>query len=175
MDAVTRNRKLEELNIWKGNLATAQQNAAQHGSTPPSSVANEIRVAEKNIKRIQDELDAGHEDSIEATALGLLELAISNSRRIEELNEKVGLIGKQVDLIFSIVRAPINRTALFTRRASWAIVIFLLLAITTTEVRNIVFDNLFASLFIIALLLALAFLLNAYSSVLRTGAKNDRV
>ena len=163
LDALSRRRKEEELATWQRNLATLQGQAANHGTTPPIALVNEIETAQRNIKRIQDELDAGHEQSTEATVTGIIELQLIMTRRIDEQAIMMASIDKRLRQIGR--RTSPGLTAQISRLSSVVLLGLLYTAIVIKEFRDAILANVLAASVIIVLVLALAGLLRVLANL----------
>ena len=175
MDGSTRKRKQEELATWQRNLATLQGQAALHGMTPPIDLINEIETAQRNIKRVQAELDAGQEQSAEATAISLFELVLVLSRRLDDAHVLIAEVRQQLHNLQIHLRRPDppSRAAIASRWTSYLILAALYTSLMIKEIRDVILSNLLASILIIVLFALLAVLLRLLSTLLQPGATND--
>lgn len=165
MDAVARRTKEAELDTWQRNLATLQGQAANYGMSPPLDLVNEIETAKRNVKRVQMELDAGQEQSAEATLMGILELTLSIKRQTDEHSGR--LAGVERQLVSLHKRANPNAYAQTSRIVSALIVFGLYTAAVIKEARDTILANLVSAAVIIALALALAILLRVLANLLQ--------
>lgn len=174
MDGSTRKRKQEELATWQRNLATLQGQAALHGMTPPIDLLNEIETAQRNIKRVQAELDAGQEQSAEATAISLFELVLVLSRRLDDAHVLIAEVRQQLQNLQLHLRRPDppSRAATVSRWTSYLILAALYTSLMIKEIRDVILDNLLASILIIVLFAMLAGLLRLLSTLLQPGGEH---
>ena len=175
MDATTKRRKQEELATWQRNLATLQAQAANHGMSPPLELVNEIETAQRNIKRVQQEIDAGHEESAEQTAISLFELVLVLSRRLDDAHAAIAELLKRFDGIERALHrtAPPSRAAWASRWTAYAILAAIYSGFMVKEIRDVILSNLLASILIIILAAMLAGLLRLLSTLLQPGGSND--
>lgn len=158
MDAVTRKRKLEELETWKRNLALAQNQAALSGMSPPIALTNEIETAQRNVERIERELDAGTEASTEQSVISLFELLLILTRRVDEIRAQM-----------KTLRRTSNPTlaAKISRWTAFSIVGALYTSFMIKEIRDVIIANPLAAALIIVLFAILAGLLFLLSGLLK--------
>lgn len=175
MDATAKRRKSEELDTWQRNLATLQAQAALHGMSPPIELVNEIETAQRNIKRVQSELDAGHEESAEQTAISLFELVLVLSRRLDDAYAIIKELLKRLDTIEAKIHrtAPPSRAAWASRWTAYAILAAIYSGFMVKEIRDVILANLLASVLIIVLAAGLAGLLILLSTLLQPGGSNN--
>ena len=175
MDATTKRRKQEELSTWQRNLATLQAQAANHGMTPPLELVNEIETAQRNIKRVQQEIDAGHEESAEQTAISLFELVLVLSRRLDDAHGIIAEIRQQLhDMQRALRRTPTpSRAAWASRWTAYAIVAAIYTSFMIKEIRDVILANVLASALIIVLAVLLAGLLRLLSTLLQPWGNDD--
>lgn len=175
LDGSTRKRKQEELATWQRNLATLQGQAALHGMTPPIDLLNEIETAQRNIKRVQAELDAGQEQSAEATAISLFELVLVLSRRLDDAHVLIAEINQKLrNLEHSLSRqAPPSRTATASRWTAYLILAVIYTGFVLKEIRDVILANFWASILIIVMAVILAGLLRLLSTLLQPGGSNN--
>ena len=175
MDATTKRRKQEELSTWQRNLATLQAQAANHGMTPPIDLVNEIETAQRNIKRVQQELDAGQEESAEQTAISLFELVLVLSRRLDDAHAVIVELLKRLERIEAKLHRtpPPSRAAWASRWTAYAIFAVIYTGIMIPEIRDVILSNLLASALIIVLAVLLAGLLRLLSTLLQPGGQDD--
>lgn len=175
MDATTKRRKQEELSTWQRNLATLQAQAANHGMSPPLELVNEIETAQRNIKRVQQEIDAGHEESAEQTAISLFELVLVLSRRLDDAHSIIGEIRQQLHDMQRVMRrrAPPSRAAWASRWTAYAIFAAIYTSLMIKEIRDVILANVLASALIIVLAVLLAGLLRLLSTLLQPGGQDD--
>lgn len=171
MDAQTRRLKESELETWQRNLATLQAQAAGHGMTPPLETVNEIETARRNIKRVQAELDAGQEQSIDATLTGLLELLLSIKRQQDGQDARMARMEKRMDAWQRQI-AP-STPATVARWASMLILIITYTLLIAPEMREAISKNLLAALVIVLPALAVAVLLRVLANYLRPVEVRD--
>ena len=176
MDATAKRRKQEELDTWQRNLATLQAQAAMHGMSPPIELVNEIETAQRNIKRVQAELDAGHEESAEQTAISLFELVLVLSRRLDDAQAAIRDLLKRLDIAerrLSRAAIPPSRAAWASRWTAYAILAAIYTSLMIKEIRDVILSNMLASALIIALAVMLAGLLRLLSTLLQPGGNDD--
>lgn len=157
MDATTRKRKLNELHTWQNNLALLKGQVALHGMTPPIDLVNQIETAERNIQRVEDELDAGTETSAEQSLISMFELMLILSRRVDEIRAQLKGLRRTTN--------P-GRPSLISRWASIAIVGGLYTSFMIKEIRDVILANPLSAALIIVLFAILAGLLFLLSSLL---------
>ena len=169
MDAQTRHLKESELETWQRNLATFQAQAAGHGMAPPIDIVNQIEAAKRNIKRIQTELDAGQEQSVEATLTGILELLLSVKRQqdyqdahAERQDKRMDALAKRLDALQRLLTPSPPATA-----ARWASVLILVVTYTlliAPEMREAISENMVAALVIVLPAVGVAVLLRVLAN-----------
>ena len=165
MDAIARKTKEAELATWQQNMAVLQGQAAAHGMTPPVAIVNEIETAKRNIKRIQQELDDGAEQSTEAALTGILELTLSIKRQMDDHGGRLASVEQALTVLHK--RANPNTTAQLSRLAAILIVFALYTAGVIKEIRDAILANLLPSALIILLALVLALLLRVLANLLQ--------
>lgn len=172
MDLITKRRKEEELATWQRNLATLQSQAALYGMSPPLELVNEIETAGRNIRRIQQEMDAGQEQSTESTLTGILELVLLLTRRIDDQALRLSELSAQLSKISR--RASPTLAAQISRWASVAIVFALYTTLVIKEFRDVILGNILPSLFIIVLSVALALLLRLLANLMQPEGEHEK-
>lgn len=165
MDVQTRRLKESELETWQHNLAMFQAQAAGHGMAPPIDIINQIEAAKRNIKRIQSELDAGQEQSVEATLTGILELLLSVKRQQDYQDAHMERLDKRLNALQRQSAPSPPATA-----ARWASLLILLVTYTlliAPEMREAISKNWLAALVIVLPAVSVAVLLRVLSNYLR--------
>lgn len=165
MDAQSRKTKLAELETWQRNLATKEAQAAGYGMTPPVDVVNEIETARRNIARVKAELDAGVEQSTEATLTGILELSTWNSQTLTRHGDRLDAMDRKLAKLDR--RANPTTTATVSRLASIIIVVVLYTSAVIKEIRDAMIGNLFSTALIVFFALLTALLLWLFSRIMQ--------
>lgn len=172
MDTQARKTKQTELETWQRNLVTKEAQAAGYGMTPPVEVVNEIETARRNIARVKAELDAGQEQSTEATLTGILELSMANNRQLFQHESRLDDIDRRLARLDK--RANPNTTALISRWTAFAIVILVYTSFVIKEIRDAMLENLFSAALIVFLALVVALLLRLFANLMQPQeARND--
>lgn len=165
MDAQSRKTKLAELETWERNLVTKQAQAAYFGVSVPIEIVNEIETARRNIARVKAELDAGVEQSTEATLTGILELSTWNSQTLIRYGDRLDIIDRKLAKLDR--RASPTVTATLSRLASVIIVVVLYTAAVIKEIRDAMIENLFSTGLIVFFALLTALLLWLFSRIMQ--------
>lgn len=157
MNQTQHNLRIQELNTWKMYLSQLRlQIAQQGGSTAPVGLLMQAQEIEQTIQDIESELSGENPESISVTnsSATLLTLVLRIASRQETHAQRLDdleLIARRVTIWFS----PPPRLWVL-RITSWALAIAAAYVIAIKEFREFVFDNVFAGVVIIVLLLALA-------------------
>ena len=172
LDAQTRKTKEAELETWQRNLATLQAQAALHGMAPPVEIVNEIEAAKRNIGRVQNELDAGQAQSIDATLTGHLELLLSIKRQqdgqqVHMAGMEQRLAGMEQRLAAMHRRDNPSATATASRLGAIAILFAVYTALVIKELRDAMIANILPAVLIVVLALILAALLRVLANLLQ--------
>lgn len=171
MDERLRHTKRQELKTWRINLARAEGKAAQQGATTRLETDNEIDTAKENIKRIEQELDAGAETSREETQIGIMQLLLGVVQRTEHNEDAI----EQNRAALQEIR---TRIFVSPRQRALALLAVLMAASSYTlvvikESRDFLLDNLFLGALIIFLMLTVAILLWSLSVLVQFGENNS--
>ena len=165
MDATERRLKLDELATWQKNLAFLEAQAAKHGMTTPIDIVNEIDAADRNIRRVQNELDSGQLESTEVSLISILELVTRVSKRVEANTDSIYALERR------IFRSS-NKTAVAFTRIAYLLLGAIYTSFMIKEIRDAIF-GLPAYSFPIVILVAILAALLFYMSTLFVHNRND--
>ena len=178
MDAQLRRLKGEELTTWKRNVATLQTQIAGYGSAPPLALLNELETAQRRIKAIEAELDAGKIESVEDVHVGLLELILSaikhtdeNGARLDKHESEIAANTNEIRRLRLTLHPEAGRRILTYLSSASFLIVYTLTVIK--EFRDFMLANVIQSAVIIILLLVVGVLFRALAVVM-DGGGNER-